>query len=250
MKGCHLILGATSGLGKALSREMAAEGAGLILAGRSAPDLAMLAADIEARTARRPGVLPFDARQPDCEHLLLTESTRLNSGHPPAGVVLCFGVMFAQLETERDPALLEELVTVNYLSSIRILQAFANRFEERGDGLIVGIGSVAGDRGRAANFHYGSTKAALGVFLDGLRLRLHGTGVRVCHVKPGFMATPMTYGLVDPHSPLCASPEKAARDVLRAMKKGRGLVYTKGVWRYIMAFLRLLPEPLFRQLKR
>lgn len=250
MKGCHLILGATSGLGKALSRQLADEGADLILAGRTTPELEMLAADIEARTDRRPGVLSFDARQPDCASFLVSECIRLNEGHLPAAVVLCYGVMPAQAETERDPGLLEELVTVNYLSPMTILQIFANRFEEAGEGLIVGVGSVAGDRGRAANFHYGSTKAALGVFLDGLRLRLHGTGVRVCHVKPGFMATPMTYGIVDPHSPLCASPEKAARDVVRAMKKGRGLVYTRGIWRYIMAFLRLLPEPLFRQLKR
>lgn len=249
MKGCFLILGATSGLGKALSRELAGEGLNLILAGRSVPDLEILAVDIEVRSGQRPGVIPFDALA-GSPASLLEAALEASGGQPLTGLVLCYGVMPAQEATERDNALLEEMITVNYTSAAGILEAFAGRFRETGGGHIVGVSSVAGERGRAANYHYGSTKAALGVFLDGLRLRLHGTGVRVCQVKPGFMATPMTHGLVDPHSPLCASPERAARDIVRALKRGRETVYTKGIWRYIMLLMKGMPEFLFRRIKR
>ena len=249
MNRTYLILGAASGIAKAVSRSLAARGHALILAGRSREELELLAADVEARHSVSARVLIFDASRRDEVAGLLEASTCLNDGLLVDGVLLAYGVLFPQSATEADPDLLALTLEVNLVSAVLALQAFGNAFAARGSGVIVGISSVAGDRGRGSNFHYGSSKAGFSTFLDGLRHRLHSKGVQVCTVKPGFVATPMTVGLVNPNSPLCAKPEQVARDILRAIDRKKGQVYTLWPWRWIMWVVRSVPEFLFLKSK-
>ena len=113
--------------------------------------------------------------------------------------------------------------------------------------MIVGISSVAGDRGRGSNYIYGSAKAGFTAYLAGLRNRLAGEGVHVLTVKPGFVATAMTEGL-DLPAPLTAQPEELGAAVLRAVAKKRNVIYTRPVWRLIMGVIRAIPEPIFKKL--
>ena len=135
----------------------------------------------------------------------------------------------------------------NALSTISLLTIIANRFEANKDGTIAVISSVAGDRGRASNYVYGSAKACLNVYLQGLRHRLSGSGVNVLTVKPGFVDTPMTETFEK--GPLWASPEQVAWDIRRAIARRRTVIYTPWFWRWIMLIIRLVPTPVFHRTK-
>jgi decaprenylphospho-beta-D-erythro-pentofuranosid-2-ulose 2-reductase len=139
------------------------------------------------------------------------------------------------------------MVAVNYLGAMSVLDQCANLLATAGAGFIVGISSVAGDRGRQSNYYYGSAKAGLTAYLSGLRNRLSGQGVQVLTVKPGFVDTAMTYGLEGMF--LVASPEDVGRQIVRAVEKRRNTVYLPWFWRYIMLIIRHIPEFLFKRLK-
>jgi decaprenylphospho-beta-D-erythro-pentofuranosid-2-ulose 2-reductase len=136
--------------------------------------------------------------------------------------------------------------STNATSVIALLTLLANAFERQRHGTIAVISSVAGDRGRRSNYIYGAAKAALDVFLAGLRGRLHAAGVAVVTIKPGFVDTPMTAAI--PKNVLFASPERVGQDIHRAMARGTAVVYTPWFWRYVMFLIRLIPEPIFRKL--
>ena len=116
----------------------------------------------------------------------------------------------------------------------------------RGSGTIIGISSVAGDRGRGSNYIYGASKSGLTAFLSGLRNSLWNTGVQVLTVKPGFVRTRMTEHLKLP-SHLTAAPEQVARAIIRAQAAGKNVIYVPSVWRAVMMIIRLLPEPIFKR---
>src|SRR6185369_6018781 len=123
----------------------------------------------------------------------------------------------------------------------------ATRFEARRAGTIAVITSVAGVRGRASNFVYGSAKSLVSTLLEGLRHRMHGRGVAVVDIRPGFVDTPMTAAF--PKGPLWAAPGRVARDIVRAVDRGAGVAYTPWFWRWIMLVVRHIPEPLFVRTK-
>lgn len=135
----------------------------------------------------------------------------------------------------------------NYVGPALLMGAMAERFERRGSGVLVGISSVAGDRGRAANYIYGSAKAGFTAFLSGLRNRLAGSGVHVMTVKPGFVRTRMTDGMNLP-TLLTAKPEEVAGVVVKAIRRRRDVVYVPHVWRFIMLALRAIPERYFKRM--
>jgi decaprenylphospho-beta-D-erythro-pentofuranosid-2-ulose 2-reductase len=125
---------------------------------------------------------------------------------------------------------------------------FAAHMVPLGRGYLCGVSSVAGDRGRQSNYLYGSTKAGFSTYLDGLRNRLYRSGVAVITVKPGFVDTSMTWGLLNPKSPLVAAPERVARDIARAIRKRKNTVYTPWFWALVMLVIRLVPEPIFKRM--
>ena len=130
-----------------------------------------------------------------------------------------------------------------------LLAPLANYLESRRRGYLAAISSVAGDRGRQSNYTYGAAKAGLTAYLQGLRNRLYRSGVHVLTIKPGFVDTRMTQGRVNPNSPLVASAARVARDIDRAIRRRRNVIYTPWFWRPIMLAVRALPEFLFKRLK-
>ena len=136
----------------------------------------------------------------------------------------------------------------NFEGPASIFGHLANRFAARGSGTLVGISSVAGDRGRATNYIYGSAKAGFTAYLSGLRNRLAKQGVHVVTVLPGFVATQMTEGL-DLPARLTAQPDEVARAIERAVIKRHNIIYVRPIWRLIMAIIRTIPEPVFKRLK-
>lgn len=247
MTGNVLVAGATSGLARALAEGLAARGHGLVLAARDAGEAERTAADLALRFSVPAAALAFDARDAASAAALVPRAEGALPGGL-AGVVVAFAAMPAQEEVEADPDALLAMVDVNVRATMALLEAAAALLATRPGSFLCAFSSVAGDRGRRKNYAYGATKAALSAAMEGLSSRLAPLGVRVLCVKPGPADTAMTWGAVNPASPLVARPETVARDVLRALAKGRSVVYTPRVWRAIMAVLRALPAPIFRRL--
>ncbi len=156
--------------------------------------------------------------------------------------------MGEQSTSEADPIVATEVLRSNFEGPASILAHLANRFEHRGSGVLVGISSVAGERGRATNYIYGSAKAGFTAFLSGLRNRLAGAGVHVVTVLPGFVATRMTEGM-DLPAKLTAQPQEVASAIVRATRKRRNIIYVRPIWQLVMAVIRNIPESVFKKLK-
>ena len=134
----------------------------------------------------------------------------------------------------------------SFTGPARFLQMLAPVMEARGGGTVVGVGSVAGDRGRIGNYVYGAAKAGFATYLSGLRNRLNRAGAHVVTVKPGFVDTAMTWGIEGMF--LVASPEDIAASIDRAVERKKNVLYTPFFWRYIMLIIRSIPEFLFKKL--
>ena len=239
-----IILGATSAMARSFARKVAADGACVLLAGRDLEDLTTLAADCILRGARQAEALTFDARDASGFAALIARMER-EEGELNAAVFV--GSMPAQAEIDTNPALIDGTVTDSFSGPARFLQMLAPLMEARGGGTVVGVGSVAGDRGRIGNYVYGAAKAGFHAYLSGLRNRLTRVGGHVVTVKPGFVDTAMTWGL--PGMFLVAAPEAVADDIMQAVKKRRNVIYTPFFWRYIMLIIRNIPEPIFKKMK-
>ena len=243
-----LILGATSGIARALCHRLAKRGCRLVIAGRDADELTRIARDLEVRYDAGVFVEPFDAMDWDNHPTFFDRCVQRFDGNL-SGAVLCFGYLPEQEETEVDFSELRRTVEVNFVSAVSILNRVAAHLEEQGKGFIAAISSVAGDRGRQSNYTYGAAKAALSVYLQGLRNRLQHAHVHVLTVKPGFVDTPMTQGRLNPDSLLVASPERVARDMDRGIRKGKNVVYSPWYWRAVMGAVCSIPETIFKRMK-
>lgn len=243
-----LILGATSGIARALGHVLAQRGCRLILAGRKGEELDKMAADLRIRYQAEAAVEPFEALDFAGHAAFLDRCTGRFSGDL-TGVILCYGYMTTQAEADTDFGKARHTLDVNFTSPVSILSLAANYLERRRSGYLAVISSVAGDRGRQSNYTYGASKAGLSAYLQGLRNRLYRTGVHVLTIKPGFVDTPMTQGLVNPQSPLVATPERVARDIDRAIRKRKDVLYTPWFWWGIMTVIRSIPELIFKRLQ-
>lgn len=237
-----LIVGAQSAIAQACARLWAARGAQLWLAARDRTRLEAQAADLRLRGAAQVQCLPYEAEQSG-EQLLqaLPESLSLDV------VLIAHGHLPVQAECEQSLAALAQAYRINALSVLELATLLGERLRRQGHGRLAVIGSVAGDRGRASNYVYGSAKAAVASFLSGLRQRLHGSGVQVITLKPGFVDTPMTRGLAK--NALWAQPPQVAAGIVRAIDRGQAVAYLPGWWRWVMTLIRLLPESLFVRLR-
>jgi len=236
-----LVLGAGSSVARAFARAAAESGADLILAGRDIADLDRIAADARIRGGGSVDVRVFAALDRAGHEAFVGELPRR-----PFNVFLAFGLLLAQDSIERDPTLAQQVIAVNYLGAVSILSRLAPRMAIEGRGTIVALSSVAGDRGRSSNYVYGSAKAGLSVYLQGLRARYSAKGISITTVKPGFMDTSMTWGM--PGMFLVASPEACACACLRFAAKGRDVAYFPAFWWPIMAIIKLIPERIFKRL--
>lgn len=243
MNSTVLILGATSDIGLALARVYAGRKCNLILASRQSERLRPDAADLTIRGAASARCVELD--------LLLSDrfaSFVADLGVLPDVVICVAGFLGDQAKAETDSKLVDTIMRTNYLGPALLVSEFANRMEARGSGTIIGISSVAGDRGRASNYFYGSAKAGFTAFLSGLRNRLAKKGVHVLTVKPGFVDTRMTAGMKLPKL-LTAQPKEVANAIVKAADKKCDVIYTYAVWRWIMLIIQHIPEGVFKRLK-
>jgi short-subunit dehydrogenase len=244
MKGPVLVLGATSPIARAAAGALAARGHGLYLASRDPEELSRIAADLSVRHKADVAWGRFDAEDFAGHEKFLDEvSARVGDLE---GVLLAFGRMGDQEAAARDAARARALMDVNATAAISILTLCAAQLERRRGGFIVGLSSVAGDRGRRRNYPYGAAKGALSLYLQGLRARLHPAGVRVLTVKLGFVDTPMTFGL--PGMFLVASPRDVGERIVRALDRGRDVIYIPWFWRCVMWIVRMIPEAIHKRL--
>lgn len=238
-----LILGATSSMARALARKLADRGACLLLGGREMADLEATAADCRLRGAPLAEAWRFDARDPATFQPILDRMAGLE-GTLNAAVFV--GSMPPQEEIDVTPGMIDGVVADSFTGPARLIHGLAALLEERGAGTIVGVGSVAGDRGRVGNYVYGAAKAGFATYMSGLRNRLTRAGAHAITVKPGFVDTAMTWGLEGMF--LVAPPEAVADAILKAEKRKKNVIYTPFFWRYIMMIIRAVPEPIFKKM--
>ncbi len=238
-----IILGASSAIARAFARQQAATGARLILAGRNHQELLEQAQDLCLRGAPEADAAEFDIRNPGTFAPIIDLAAQ-TTGTVNAAVFV--GSMPEQADIDRDPDLLDTVVLDNFTGPAHFLHALAPLLEARGKGTVIGIGSVAGDRGRLGNYAYGAAKAGFHTYLSGLRNRLGRKGVQVITVKPGFVDTAMTWGIEGMF--LVASPEDIAKALITATRKRKNEIYTPWFWRYIMLIIRNIPEFIFKKL--
>jgi decaprenylphospho-beta-D-erythro-pentofuranosid-2-ulose 2-reductase len=237
-----LVLGGTSTIARAIADELAARRFDVALAGRDVPELEAVAADLRLRrgvitTVHRVDVLEMEGHA----HALascLTADLR--------GVVLAFGYLGDQRRAESDPAEARRILDTNLTGCVIALNVVAGHLARTGGGFVCALSSVAGDRGRQSNYVYGAAKAGLTAYLSGLRNRFASAGVRVLTVKAGVVDTRMSAGM--PGAALAAAPATVARAVVRAITRGRDVVYVPWFWRWIMLIIRIIPERVFKRL--
>ncbi|MFA6197077.1 MAG: SDR family oxidoreductase [Sulfurimonas sp.] len=237
-----LIIGAKSDIAKATAREYAKHGYDLYLAAKNADELEEFANDITIRTQRSVktlelNILDYTSHQAFYEQLQ----------EKPLGVISAIGYLGEQEKAQTDFQEAQLIIDTNYTGIVSLFNIIANDFQKRRSGFMVGISSVAGDRGRKSNYIYGSAKAAFTAYLSGLRNRLYEANVHVLTVKPGFVATKMTEGMDLPQK-LTAQPEEVAKDIYDAQQKNKDVLYTKWVWKWIMFIIKTIPEWQFKRM--
>lgn len=238
-----LIIGATSAIAEATARRFCRGGARLFLLARNRERLDTLARDLNIRGAESVDCETLDARDFG-RHQATLEKAVAHMGGVDI-VLIAHGTLPDQKACEGDFDLALEDITVNALGTLSLLTHLARILELQGYGTLAVIGSVAGERGRKSNYVYGSSKAMVATFLQGLRNRLHGAGVHVLTIKPGIVDTPMTAGLKK--GLLWAQPETVARGIAAAIERKKEVVYLPWFWRFIMLVIRSMPERLFKR---
>jgi decaprenylphospho-beta-D-erythro-pentofuranosid-2-ulose 2-reductase len=238
-----LILGARSDIGKAVAHRFASLGHPVQLAARNVISLEADKTNLELRHNVCVTLHEFDALAIDTHAAFVATLPEL-----PQIAVSAVGLMGLQSDNERDIEAAARVMRSNYEGPASVLAILANCFEERGSGTLVGISSVAGERGRATNYVYGSAKAGFTAFLAGLRNRLAKRGVHVVTVLPGFVATQMTEGM-DLPAKLTAEPSEVAEAIARAVEWKTDVIYVRPIWRLIMLVIRSIPERVFKGMR-
>ena len=240
-----VIFGGRSELGIELATRLA-RGASVVLAARRADQLAEQVAAIEAAGAAAVHVREFDADDL-ASHGPLVES--IVAAYGPIGVaVVAFGILGDQARAEVDATHAAAIVHTDFTAQVSLLTVLAATMRAAGRGSIVVFSSVAGARVRRANYVYGSAKAGLDGFVAGLTDALHGSGVQLLLVRPGFVIGRMTEGMTP--APLSSTPQQVADAAVRALRKGRHAVWVPGSLGMLVFGFRLLPRPLWRRLRR
>jgi decaprenylphospho-beta-D-erythro-pentofuranosid-2-ulose 2-reductase len=241
-----VILGATSGMGRAVARRLAERGESLFLLGLPAEELERSARDLEQRGA--------SGRSVGCAHLDLEDARTFDTALAAADqrlggfdtVIVTAGLFRTQPDLEEDIVFTARLLYANFVGTVLFCEYARKRLLVRGGGTLCAFSSVAGDRGRKPVALYGASKAGLSHYLESLDHKYRAEGLRTVCVKPGFVKTPMTEGLKPP--PFAGDPEGVARQVVRAIDRGTPLIYAPSIWRYVMLVIRFLPRFVMRKI--
>ena len=238
-----LILGATSDIGISIAKKFASCKYNIQLAARDASQVLPLKSDIEIRYGVNCSVFDFDALKFD------THASFFGSLSPQPDITICvFGVMYEEADAFDDWELTRRTIDTNYTGAVSILNIAAKHYLSQKSGTIIGISSVAGDRGRASRMIYGSSKAAFTAYLGGLRNMCFNDGVHVMTVKPGFVYTRMTAHM-NPSKLLTSEPDYLADVLYNAFLKKKNVIYIKWFWKYIMLIIKNIPEFQFKKMK-
>ena len=239
-----LLLGGTSDIGRATALSYAQAGWHVILAARNEEEARRNADDIAARGGAGVATRRLDILETDRLTAFVDELPAL-----PDTVVCVVGELGDQTRAQTDIAHATSVLRTNFEGPALLLGILAERFLARGSGTLVGVSSVAGDRGRGSNYVYGAAKAGFTAFLSGLRNRLAPSGVRVVTVKPGFVRTQMTAGMKLPPL-LTAEAAEVGRAIFAAAERGGGdIIYVRRIWRLVMMIIGGIPERIFKRLR-
>jgi decaprenylphospho-beta-D-erythro-pentofuranosid-2-ulose 2-reductase len=240
----YAIFGASSAIADYTARALAAPGARFFLVGRDGAKLEKIAADLRVRGATQADIALYDFSDQNGLGELAAQAAASLGRVDQA--LIAFGTLPDQKAAEQNPALLAPEIAVNFAAPAILAQHIANHMQKNGGGLLAVITSVAGDRGRGSNYAYGSAKGGLGLFLQGLRHRLYGSGVEILDIRPGFVDTPMTRAF--PKGPLWAQPRDVGAAIAKAMRARKGgKFYVPAFWSLIMLIVRNLPTFLFHR---
>jgi decaprenylphospho-beta-D-erythro-pentofuranosid-2-ulose 2-reductase len=238
-----LILGAASDMAQAIAKTFAQKKYTVQLAARNADRLSAFKTDMQLRYTADCTLHDFDALQFNSHAAFFEQLT------PKPDVTVCvFGVMDEEDLAFDNWAITERMINSNYTGAVSILNVAAKYYQSQKQGCIAGISSVAGERGRQSKLIYGSSKAALTAYLDGLRNKLFKDNVHVITVKPGFVYTKMTETLTLPAA-LTAKPEEIGNAVYNAVQKKKNVIYVRWMWRWIMLIIKCIPEFQFKKMK-
>jgi decaprenylphospho-beta-D-erythro-pentofuranosid-2-ulose 2-reductase len=240
-----LIIGANSAIAKSCARLYAKKGCHLYLVGRNIQQLDLQKEDLRVRGASQIETTLLNVDDISAHEKIIADA-KASLGSIDL-VLICHGVLPDQERCEQDFTYAMEQFHTNTISSLSLLHILARTMAAQGSGTIAVITSVAGDRGRQSNYHYGASKGTLSLFLEGLRGSLLKNNVLVVDIKPGFVASPMTEHISK--GALWSSPDKIAICMTRGIAKGRTTIYAPGYWRLIMLVVKLIPEFIFKRLK-
>lgn len=238
-----LILGASSDVAVACAHEFAKNGFDLLLAGRDKEKLQTAAVDFQIRYSVKAAPVVFDATAFESHAGFYRDLPS-----KPEVTICVFGLLGDQAVSANDWNECKKVIDSNYTGAVSILNIVANDYESGKAGTIVGISSVAGERGRQSNYIYGSAKAGFTAYLSGMRNRLTASGVHVMTVKPGFIYTRMTENLKLP-KPLTATPGHLGRAIFGGVRKKKNVIYVLPIWQLVMLVIRNIPEGIFKKLK-
>lgn len=237
-----LIIGASSAIAEHCARLWAARGDALYLVARNQERLEVMQKDLTVRGAAKVEICTMDINDHHLHAKMLDDANKALNGLDT--VIVAHGTLSNQKACEHDVEMTMQEIKTNALSTISLLTLIANHFEARKSGTIAVISSVAGDRGRASNYIYGSAKAMVTAFTSGLRQRLYKHNVAVVTIKPGFVDTPMTADFKK--GLLWVKPAMVAKKIVTAIDQRRDIVYVPAFWRAIMMVIRAIPEKIFK----
>jgi decaprenylphospho-beta-D-erythro-pentofuranosid-2-ulose 2-reductase len=241
-----LVLGGSSDLGLAIAADLVrSRHATVVLAGRTPEALMAGAHQLDQAGAGRVETVAFDADD-TAEHEIFLDKVVGMVGDLDV-VIMAFGLLGDQATDEAGGEGAVRVARTNYVGAVSVGLVVARRLRSQGHGTLVVLSSVAGERVRRANFIYGSSKAGLDGFAQGLGDALAGSGAGVLIVRPGFVKTKMTEGMTP--APLSTTPEAVARATVKALQQGREVVWVPAALRWLMAVVRHLPRAIFRRLK-
>ncbi|MEC3977451.1 SDR family NAD(P)-dependent oxidoreductase [Amycolatopsis sp. H20-H5] len=246
MSGTVLVLGGRSEIGLAVARRLVAGGGKVVLAARRSDDLDAEAASLLEAGATAVERVEFDADDLSAHGPVFDDVV---AKHGPLGVVVtAFGLLGDQARAETDVDHAVAVVHTDYVAHVSVLTHVANLLRRQDSGSLVVFSSVAGVRVRRANYVYGSAKAGLDGFASGLADALHGTGVHLLLVRPGFVIGRMTEGMSP--APLSSTPDQVADATVAALRRRRSVVWVPGTLRPLFAVMRVLPRAIWRRLPR
>ena len=239
-----LLIGATSDIGHATAAAFAKAGWTVHLAARNMEAAERNKDDLAVRSGGHVSVHHLDILETDRFATFLDELGAL-----PDVAVCVVGELGDQQRAQTDLAHATQVIRTNFEGPAILLGMLCERFIQRGHGTIVGVSSVAGDRGRGSNYVYGAAKAGFTAFLSGLRNRASSSSVEVITIKPGFVRTRMTEGMKLPPV-LTAEPDEVGAAIFAAVQKKRsGVLYVRKIWRPVMTAISLIPEPIFKKMR-